>query len=238
MSIRKLEGPWQNVYDTCLASATDYPFSSMPGFTEMYAKFLNSTIYVKQNARKTLSLTETSDIADMAAQSAVLELRSEFKDRCSLKQIVQVIRGANVMMIPGSKHLSNAHIRTINIVISIHTFSLSPLEIQFLSTKFGDNLEYSAKDHIMTIKCNEFMLEGPEPTSQETLALQTEAKGVVPAVIAYLSSEGDYSLPWRDFFKGVSNRISTMIRFFLQRQKTVDGVLDEQKLDDLLGNKD
>lgn len=241
---KELSGKWLDLYNQCMGSKNDFVYSKVDGFEEFYAKYLKAGLLTKQHLNKNLSITEASRIADNAAKHAVTHARNSFKDRCSNQPIIEAIRSASVMQIPGTKKISTAngkdvmHAKFIYIVLAISTYTLSQSEIKSIITKFDSELiEYNVEEWTLTIKTFELHLEEMEATPKELVELDKVTRATIPSVIAYLNEGKQFNADWQGFFTAVIDRVKEKIKSVLNMINSRSNEVDVQAVEDLFKSK-
>lgn len=232
--LEELKSPWVELYEQCLESAYDYPYSDLEGFPGLYARRLKTAILLKQNRNKKISITEASTIADRAAKHTLVELRAKFTDRCSFSHIKNELRKGSASQIPGRKIIDNGMAaKFMNIVVGFPTYKLSSNEIKFLLSKFDSDLvHYDSEKWHITIKVFELHLEEAEPTPQEMAVLDSVARSSIPSIIAY-TLDSDYKIDWKDFFNAVKARVKETVKQGFNRFKSRKGDLDNEQIEAL-----
>lgn len=223
-----LKGKWLDLFNQCLESKGDFPYSNADGFEQKYETYLKSGILIKQKANNALSITEASNIADNAAKHAITDIRYKFRDRCSSKEILKQLRNAQVHQIPGEKKISNEMgARFQNIVASIHTYMLSPPEVKYIISKFEPELiQYDAEQWVLTIKTFELHLEEAEPTIEECIELDKIAKATVPSLISYIHSGDGYEADWGELISDIKSKIKSIVANATYKYKKKNEVVD------------
>ena len=241
---KELRGKWLELYNQCLRSKSDFVYSKVEGFDKFYAEYLKSGLLVKQELNKNLSITEASNLADMAAKHAVTHARSSFKDRCSNEPIVAALRAASVMQVPGTKNITTNNgkavmgAKFIYIVIAISTYTLSQSEIKSIITKFDSELiEYDSDEWTLTIKTFELHLESVEATAEELVELDKVTRATIPSIIAYLNDGQPFNADWKGFFNTVVERVKDKIKSVLNKIYTNKNEVDVQAIEDLFQTK-
>lgn len=230
-----LKGKWLDLFNQCLESKGDFPYSAAEGFEDKYAIYLKNGILIKQKANKVLSITEASNIADNAAKHAITDIRYKFRDRCSAKEILTALRSGQVHQIPGQKKITNKMgARFINIVASINTYMLSPPEIKHIISKFdSDLIQYDKEQWTLTIKTFELHLEEAEPTVEERIELDKIAKATIPGLISFIHSNEKYEIDWVEFFSDIKIKIKSLIDKATSSFKKRDSVVNSESIDSL-----
>ena len=208
----ELEEIWEKVYLQCAKSADDYPYSKAEGFKEAFLKYLRQAVYKKQCTRKPMNLTEASNITDECAGHAIGELRASFVDRNDPNRIIEAMRAAGVMLIPGDEKVTvekyTGVTRFVCIVATVETYMLSPHEVEVLINTFGTNYcQYERSKHILTIEANKIPLEGPEPTPIEQLAIKKEAAHIIPLMIAHFCQTTNAPVEWKSSISQLSRKL-------------------------------
>ncbi len=236
----KLTGKWLKLYEQCLKSKGDFPYSNLDGFEELYSQYLYSGMLVKQKANKTLSITKASNIADRAAQHAITHARASFKDRCKMEPIVEAIRQGTVMQIPGSKKIATQggkafmDARFVYIVLAIKTHTLSALEVKNLIGFFdSDLIDYDVEKWTLTIRTFELHLEEMEPTLNEVVELDKVSRSTIPSVISYIHSTQSYNADWKGFYDVIVERVRDKICSVFKKVRATKTNLDIQAIEDL-----
>ncbi|MGR2849406.1 hypothetical protein ABMX62_20430 [Vibrio vulnificus] len=230
-----LHGKWLKAHEDAMANVHLLDTSRLDGFTEVYAKYIKQYLLVQQNLCVQIGINQAAKMCEDAQRFAIVELKSSFKDRNSLKAITAAVHASSIMYIPGSKaHTNGFSTRYINIVLAIRTFTLSTQEVDFLCSLFtGDQIEYDADKSIMTLKCYELALEGVEPNTAEQLLLTQESRMVIPAAIIYIKSRLKSDISWRDHFielrSALAERIIDMLQA-LSRKNWRKNELDEDAI--------